>query len=103
MLLLFSDFLQLAKIVKELECKKVKQLEAMKADILRRAKIFIRRTEGSTNFASLKGKKIKPVHNICRIIVGLWLFSFYWILVCSNRFDKHGCCMGGTTEGCHSV
>ncbi|XP_037452914.1 uncharacterized protein LOC119323375 [Triticum dicoccoides] len=45
---------KLAKIVKELECKKVKQLEAMKADILRRAKIFIRRTEGSTNFASLK-------------------------------------------------
>lgn len=47
---------KLEKMVKELECKKVKQLEAMKAkqDILRRAEIFIRRTEGSTNFASLK-------------------------------------------------
>lgn len=79
MVLMFFDFSQLEKMVKELECKKVKQLEAMKAkqDILRRAEIFIRRTEGSTNFASLKGKKIKPMHNICRIIVGLWLFSFY--------------------------
>ncbi|KAI5022547.1 hypothetical protein ZWY2020_059277 [Hordeum vulgare] len=47
---------KLANMVKELECKRMKRLEAMKAkqDILRRAKIFIRRTEGCTNFASLE-------------------------------------------------